>query len=99
MRAVYWLIANEMEGAVNVCAPDPLPNEEFMRVLRQEAGINFGIPTRQWMLEIGARLLNTETELVLKSRRVEPGRLLEAGFEFEFEHWRDAARDLMARIA
>jgi NAD dependent epimerase/dehydratase family enzyme len=49
------------------------------------------------MLEIGTRLMRTESELVLKSRRVVPGRLLDAGFQFLFPEWPAAARDLVAR--
>jgi NAD dependent epimerase/dehydratase family enzyme len=46
------------------------------------------------MLEVGALFLRTESELVLKSRRVVPRRLLEHGFEFAFPSWPEAARDL-----
>lgn len=95
LRAIYWLISQEgFSGPVNLCAPNPLPNREFMRALRQAWGIPFGLPTPGWMLEIGAIFLKTETELVLKSRRVVPQRLLEAGFTFQFPVWPGAARDL-----
>jgi NAD dependent epimerase/dehydratase family enzyme len=80
---------------VNAAAPHPLPNEEFLRELRRAAGQPLGLPTPAWMLEVGAFLLRTETELLLKSRRVVPGRLLESGFTFRYEHWRDAARALV----
>ncbi len=56
-----------------------------------------GLPATKWMVEVGAFFPRTETELVLKSRRVVPGRLLEAGFRFEFPEWRAAANDLVAR--
>jgi NAD dependent epimerase/dehydratase family enzyme len=49
------------------------------------------------MLEIGAIFMRTETELILKSRRVVPGRLLEHGFKFTYPDWRDAALDLCRR--
>lgn len=55
-----------------------------------------GLPVARWMLAIGTWLMRTETELVLKSRRVVPARLLEAGFTFQFPHWTEAARDLCA---
>lgn len=58
-----------------------------------------GLPAAKWMLEIGATLMGTETELILKSRRVVPGRLLEAGFQFEFPTWPEAARNLTTRLA
>ncbi len=100
LRAIRWLIAREdFTGAVNLAAPEPLPNAEFMRVLRDACGMPIGLPAAEWMLEIGARLLRTETELILKSRRVVPGRLLEAGFTFQFPRWSEAARELCARCA
>jgi uncharacterized protein len=96
VRSLYWLIEHpEVDGAVNLAAPHPLPQAEFMRMLRRAAGIPFGLPATTWMLELGAWLLRTETELVLKSRRVVPGRLLEAGFLFEYPDWADAADDLV----
>jgi NAD dependent epimerase/dehydratase family enzyme len=60
-------------------------------------GTQIGLPATAWMLEIGAVFLRTETELVLKSRRVVPGRLLAAGFQFRFPRWQEAASDLVAR--
>ena len=90
-----WLIArNDMEGVVNIASPFPVPNDEFMRVLREACSAPFGLPATQWMLELGAIFMRTETELILKSRRVVPGRLLEAGFTFQFPDWRSAAREL-----
>ena len=98
VRAVRWLLEHdEVEGPVNVAAPGPLPNAEFMRELRAAAGIRFGPPKPAWLLDIGAVLLRTEPELVLKSRRVVPGRLLDAGFTFGFPEWPAAARELAAR--
>jgi hypothetical protein len=98
VRAVYWLIdQDDVAGAVNIAAPGPLPNAEFMRALREAWGISFGLPAAAWMIEIGARLMNTESELVLKSRRVVPGRLLKHGFRFNFPSWPEAARDLCRR--
>jgi hypothetical protein len=95
IRAVRWLIAHEeVDGVVNIASPNPMPNAEFMRALREAWGIRVGLPNWQWMLEIGAVLLRTETELVLKSRRVIPRRLLEHGFEFMYPNWQEAARDL-----
>jgi uncharacterized protein (TIGR01777 family) len=98
VRAVYWLIEHPgLAGPVNLASPDPVPNDEFMRTLRGAAGICFGLPARKWLLEIGAFFLRTETELLLKSRRVVPGRLLESGFVFEFPTWALAADDLGRR--
>ena len=98
VRSVYWLIEHaELEGPVNLAAPNPLPNVEFMRALRSAAGVCCGLPAKKWMLEIGAFFMRTETELILKSRRVVPGRLLQSGFEFQFPSWPAAAVDLYRR--
>lgn len=98
IRAVYFLIENEdLSGAVNLSSPNPMPNKEFMRILRGVWGTRIGLPAAEWMLAVGAFLMRSETELILKSRRVVPARLLEAGFEFEFPEWKDAARDLCER--
>lgn len=98
VRAVYSMIANpELSGPVNVSAPHPLPNAEFMRALRQAAGVKVGLPAAAWMIEVGAFFLRTESELILKSRRVVPGKLLRAGFEFQFPTWPEAAVDLYGR--
>jgi uncharacterized protein (TIGR01777 family) len=95
VAAVRWLIdRHDVEGVVNIAAPNPLPNAEFMRVLRHAWGASFGLPARAWMLETGALFMRTETELILKSRRVVPGRLLEHGFTFKFPMWHAAACDL-----
>jgi uncharacterized protein (TIGR01777 family) len=97
VRAVDFLIAREeFTGVVNVASPNPLPNRDFMRALRDAWGIRIGLPGSRWMIEIGAWLMRTESELVLKSRRVVPGRLLDAGFEFLFSEWPAAAGDLVS---
>jgi uncharacterized protein (TIGR01777 family) len=98
IRSVRWLIDHEdMSGPVNLAAPNPLPYAEFMRALREAWGTPIGLPATEWMVEIGTRLLGTESELVLKSRRVVPGRLLESGFAFDFPSWPEAAKDLCRR--
>jgi uncharacterized protein (TIGR01777 family) len=97
VRAVNWLIDHDLAGPVNLASPHPEPNAEFMRTLRRAWGARFGLPASQWMLEIGAVFLRTETELILKSRRVVPRRLLDSGFVFEFPEWPGAAADLCRR--
>jgi uncharacterized protein len=98
INAVYWLINHEeLSGAVNLCSPNPIPNKEFMKILRDAWGTKIGLPAFEWMLEIGAIFLQTETELILKSRRVTPTRLLDSGFKFEFSDWQKAAEDLCRR--
>jgi len=98
VRAVIWLMQHaELDGAVNLAAPEPLVNREFMQTLRRAAGMPIGLPAAEWMLELGAFLLQSETELILKSRRVVPTRLLQSGFEFQFPSWDAAAKDLYFR--
>jgi uncharacterized protein (TIGR01777 family) len=97
IRAIEWLIASDFRGPVNLSAPEPLPNEDFMKALREAWGKRFGLPASRWMVELGTWALRTESELVLKSRKVVPGRMLEEGFEFRFPSWPDAARDLCRR--
>ncbi len=98
VRAVDWLIQQEdLEGPVNLAAPNPIPNSEFMQALRKAWGIPFGLPATEWMLELGAFVLRSETELMLKSRRVVPSRLLQSGFSFLFPIWKEAARELCTR--
>ena len=98
IRSIFWLIDHdEIEGPINLAAPNPVPNAEFMQALRTASGIRVGLPATNWMLEIGAFVLGTETELILKSRRVVPGRLLDAGFVFQFPSWAEAARDLCTK--
>jgi len=98
IRAVEFLIAEEsFEGVVNLASPNPLPNREFLHVLREAWGTRIGLPAARWMIEMGTFFMRTESELVLKSRRVVPGRLLDAGFVFQFPEWPAAARELVAR--
>ncbi len=98
VRAMDWIIEHHaLSGAVIISAPHPLPYSEFMRSLRNAAGVRIGLPSTRWMLELGAIFMQTETELVLKSRRVVPARLLESGFKFEFPEWPAAATELCRR--
>jgi uncharacterized protein (TIGR01777 family) len=98
-RATDFLIAREdISGPVNLTAPHPLPNRDFMRALRQAWGQSIGLPATTWMLEIGAFFLRTETELILKSRRAVPTLLQQQGFAFDFPAWPAAAADLVSRF-
>jgi uncharacterized protein (TIGR01777 family) len=98
IRAIYFLIErDDIAGAVNLASPNPIPNAEFMAALRRAWGTTVGLPSAKWMLEIGSVFLRTETELILKSRRVIPGRLLRAGFSFIYPDWPEAARELCGR--
>jgi uncharacterized protein (TIGR01777 family) len=100
VAAIRWLIDRaDIEGVVNLAAPNPIPNAEFMQILREACGAAIGLPASRWMLELGAVFMRTETELILKSRRVVPARLLESGLTFEYPEWRGAVRDLCRRAA
>jgi uncharacterized protein (TIGR01777 family) len=90
-------ITDETDGIVNMTAPEPLPNREFMRILRQAWNQPIGLPATRQMLEIGALFMQTETELILKSRRAVPTLLLKHGFDFVFPTWQRAAKNLVRR--
>ncbi len=98
VRSIDFLIEREsIQGVVNLASPNPLPNESFMQILREAWGTRIGLPSPKWLLEIGTFLMRTESELVLKSRQVVPGRLLEASFTFLYPEWRSAAQELVNR--
>jgi uncharacterized protein (TIGR01777 family) len=93
-RIVEWLIANnDFKGTVNCVSPNHVSNAEFMSALRKKYSVPFGLPQPAWMLKIGAALIGTETELILKSRQVVPDRLIQAGFKFDFEDLETALAD------
>jgi len=94
-RACLFLIEHpEMEGAVNISSPNPRTNAQFLSDLRRSLKIPFALPTAKWQLALGALAKGTEVELLLKSRRVVPKRLLDAGFSFDFPQWNDAAKEI-----
>ncbi|MEW2272525.1 TIGR01777 family protein [Streptomyces sp. SID685] len=98
VRAVEFLVDREdLAGPVNLAAPLPLPQRAFMRALRSAWGVPMGLPATRWMAEVGAFALRSDTELLLKSRRVVPGRLTEAGFAFQYPQWPRAADELVRR--
>lgn len=96
-RCTDWLAGEEMiDGVVNCVAPNAVKNKEAMQVIREAYGIPFGLPSPQWLLELGALLIGTETELILKSRWVAPKRLLDHGFHFQFASIDHAIRDILS---
>jgi uncharacterized protein (TIGR01777 family) len=98
VRAMDHLIArDQFTGVVNITSPNPVANKEFMRSLRDAWGTRIGLPAPRPILEIGTYLMRTESELVLKSRRTVPRRLLEDGFQFLFTEWSECARELVGR--
>ncbi|MFD1255785.1 TIGR01777 family oxidoreductase [Mucilaginibacter terrae] len=96
-RITEWLMQHpELEGVVNCTAPEAVKNQDLMRIIRKAYGMPFGLPAPQWLLEIGARLIGTETELILKSRWVAPQRLLDNGFTFQFPKAEHAVHDILS---
>jgi uncharacterized protein (TIGR01777 family) len=96
VNIVEFICSNaQLNGVYNVTAPSPIPNQQFMRALRTAVGSPLGLPLPKWLLEIGAILIGTETELILKSRRVVPKRLLDAGYRFNFMTVEGALKDLV----
>ena len=86
-----WLLLHpHVNGIINATAPNPVKNAEQMKFIRTIYGKRFGLPAPEWLLAIGALLIGTETELILKSRGVLPARLTEAGYVFKFPHIQDA---------
>lgn len=98
LAAVEFLLSrDDLSGPVNLAAPTPLPQRELMRDLRAAAHVPIGLPATKWMAELGALVMRSDTELLLKSRRVVPGRLVAAGFEFHYPEWPKAAEELVHR--
>jgi uncharacterized protein len=99
VRAVEWMLEHDaLSGPVNMASPNPLTNAEMMRVVRRVCGIPLGLPATEWMLEAGAVVMRTETELLLKSRNVVPGRLLASGFKFRYPTFEAAIQELEERV-
>jgi NAD dependent epimerase/dehydratase family enzyme len=96
---VEWILEHPaLRGPVNVAAPNPLTNREMMAVFRQVCGRSIGLPAARWMLEIGAFVMRTETELMIKSRRVVPAKLLDSGFQFRFPTLQGALEEIERRL-
>jgi uncharacterized protein (TIGR01777 family) len=97
VRVIRWLIErDDVSGVVNLAAPEPLPNAEFLAAIRDAWGTRIALPFPEWLLRIALPVYGAEPELLLKSRRVVSRRLVDLGFRFQFPAWPDAARDLVA---
>lgn len=92
-----WLIQHkELAGVINCTAPEPVTNNNLMQCIRKAYGVPFGLPSPAWLLELGARVIGTETELILKSRWVLPKRLTDGGYQFLFEKAGHAVKDILS---
>jgi uncharacterized protein (TIGR01777 family) len=95
-RTTEWFADHaELQGIFNCTAPNPVKNAELMQLIRKGYGMPLALPAPKWLLEIGAIVIGTETELILKSRWVVPKRLLNSGFEFTYERVEDAVREIL----
>lgn len=83
-NAIEFILESNLDGAINITAPVPERNVDFMNLLRTKMNIPIGISQPIWLLELGAAIIRTETELLLKSRNVYPQRLVDAGFTFNY---------------
>lgn len=98
-RMIEWLFENEKaEGVYNCVAPNAVSNYSFMKTLRQVTGHKIGLPATTWMLEAGAFLIGTETELMLKSRWVIPARAMQEGFTFKYPMLKSALKEIVAGL-
>lgn len=95
-RAIAFLLEKEITGVVNIVSPNPIKNADFMTAFRKSLNITVGIPINEKLLKVGAKIIGTETELVLKSRNVIPQRLLQNDFLFEYYNLETAFNDLNA---
>ena len=95
-RIILFLEAHkQLDGIFNCSSPNPVKNKTFMKTLRQSMNVPFGLPLPAWILEIGAALIKTETELLLKSRWVIPEKLLKAGYLFEYPSLDKALKNIL----
>jgi NAD dependent epimerase/dehydratase family enzyme len=88
----------ELTGVFNCSAPNPVKNKTLMKTLRQNMNISFGLPSPAWLLKIGAVIIRTETELILKSRWVIPEKLLKAGYVFKYSYLDGALKNILNRL-
>ncbi|WP_158974326.1 TIGR01777 family oxidoreductase [Cellulophaga sp. L1A9] len=96
LESINFIMENtRLQGPINSAAPEPITNSFLMKTIRKELKIPFGIPLPKFLLEFGARLIKTETELILKSRNVIPTKLTNAGFTFQFSTIQSALKDLI----
>lgn len=98
-RVVEWMWKHtDEEGVYNVSAPNPVNNKTFMQTVRKITGHQFGLPAFEWMLKIGAAVIGTETELLLKSRWVLPTKLQQKGFEFKYPVLEEAIKSIVQQV-
>jgi uncharacterized protein (TIGR01777 family) len=98
-RMIEWIYDHkELEGTFNCTSPNPVSNKIFMETFRNVTGHIIGLPAFDWMLKLGAPIIGTEVELVLKSRWVVPTKILQTGYQFTFSYLRDALTDIISKV-
>ncbi len=86
----------DLQGVFNCSAPNPISNKQFMAMMREKMNRKIGFPSPKWMLEIGAVVIRTETELILKSRWVIPERLEREGYQFKYPDIEETLADILS---
>lgn len=95
-KIILFLQAHEeLSGVYNCSAPNPTDNYTLMKTLRETMNVKIGLPSPAWLLKIGAVFIQTETELILKSRWVVPEKLLGAGYVFKFSKLNAALEEIL----
>ncbi|HEY0271869.1 MAG TPA: DUF1731 domain-containing protein, partial [Chitinophaga sp.] len=98
-RMMAWAFENNsVQGVYNCSAPNPVPNHTFMQTLRNVTGHRMGLPAPAWLLKIGARMIGTETELLLKSRWVIPARARAEGYVFKWPNLKPAMANIVQAL-
>ncbi len=96
-RMIEWINDHDdIEGTYNCSSPNPVNNSDFMQTLRKVTGHKIGLPAFTWMLKMGAAIIGTETELLLKSRWVVPSKVLATGFQFAYPVLEDAFKEIIS---
>lgn len=86
----------DLQGVFNCSAPNPISNKLFMAQMREKMNRKIGLPSPRWMLEIGAVVIRTETELILKSRWVIPEKLEKEGYQFKYPKIDEALAEILS---
>jgi uncharacterized protein (TIGR01777 family) len=92
---LFFQSHKELRGVFNCSAPNPIDNKTLMKTLRQIMKARIGLPSPAWLLKIGAAIIKTEPELILKSRWVVPEKLLEAGYRFKYPTLDTALKNIL----
>jgi len=95
VNIIKYFLSENCSGIYNVTAPIPIKNKQFLKALRSSLGIKFGLPANKLMLKLGALVIGTETELILKSRNVYPERLLQENFSFRYKKAEQAIKAIV----